>query len=84
MTGVNSSSFEVKNLSTMAGLIRHGLRVSLLPALTLFQFQHPDLVTIKLAPPGINRSIQIIRHKDKPRSIAAQAMMELVREKKPG
>lgn len=82
-TGVTSSSFEVENLSTVAGLIIHGLGVSLLPELTLSQFRHPDLVAIPLAPPGISRPIHIIRRKDKALSIAAQAMLELIRQKKP-
>jgi len=83
-TGVTSSSFEVINLSTVAGLIRQGLGVSLLPALTLPQFTHPDLTAIPLAPPGIARPIHIIRRKNKALSIAAQTMLELIRENKPG
>lgn len=81
-TGVTSSSFEVKYLSTVAGLILQGLGVSLLPELTLSQFRHPDLVAIPLATPGISRPIHIIWRKDKPLSIAAQAMLELVRQRK--
>jgi len=82
-TGVTSSSFEVENLSTVAGLIAHGLGISLLPELTLPMFQHPDLCAIPLAPPGITRAMFIIWRKDKPLSIAAQAMLDLIREKKP-
>ncbi|MEO8838142.1 MAG: LysR family transcriptional regulator [Herbaspirillum sp.] len=82
-TGVTSSSFEVENLSTVAGLIVHGLGVSLLPELTLPQFRHPDLIAIPLAPPGITRPIHIIRNKDRALSIAAQAMLELIRQRKP-
>ena len=74
---------EVRNLSTMAGMILHGLGISLLPGLTLFEFQHPELTAIPLAPPGISRAIQIIWRKDKPLSVAAQAMLELVRQRKP-
>lgn len=82
-TGINTPSFEVRNLSTMAGMILHGLGISLLPGLTLFEFQHPELTAIPLAPPGISRAIQIIWRKDKPLSVAAQAMLELVRQRKP-
>lgn len=83
MTGINSSSFEIRNLSTMAGLILHGLGVSLLPELTLYHFGHPDLVAIPLTPPGISRSIHIVWRKDKPLSVAAHAMLGLIRENKP-
>lgn len=82
-TGVTSSTFEVENLSTVAGLILHGLGVSLLPELTLPQFRHPELVAIPLTPPGISRPIHIIRRKDKPLSIAAQAMLDAIRKNKP-
>ena len=82
-TSINSSSFEIRNLSTMAGLILNGLGISLLPELTLYQFRDPELATIPLAPPGISRSIHILWRKDKPLSIAAQAMLELIRATKP-
>lgn len=82
--GVNLHSFEVRNLSTISGLIVHGLGVSLLPEITLFQFRHPDLVAVALAPPGISRFVHLIWRKDKPLSIAAQAMLDLLRENKPG
>lgn len=81
--GMTPSSFEVKYLSTVAGLILHGLGVSLLPELTLSQFRHPDLVAIPLAPPGISRAIHIIWRKDRPLSIAAQAMLDLIRQYRP-
>lgn len=81
-TGVTSSSFEVENLSTVAGLIINGLGISLLPELTLSQFRHPDLTAIPLRPPGISRPIHIICRKDKPLSIAAQAMLEMIRQRK--
>ena len=78
-TGVTASSFEVKYLSTVAALILNGLGVSLLPELTLSQFRHPDLIAIPLVAPGISRPIHTIWRKDKPLSIAAQAMLDLVR-----
>ena len=83
-TGVSSSSFEVQNLFTVAGLIVHGQGISLLPQLTLSQFRHPDLIAIPLAPPGISRPIHTLWRKDKPLSIAAQALLDLLRQNKPG
>ena len=82
-SGVTASSFEVTNLATVAGLILHGLGISLLPELTLSQFRHPDLHIVPLAPPGISRPIYMFRRKGKPLSIAAQAMLELFRKNKP-
>lgn len=79
-SGMTSSSFEVKYLSTVAGLIRHGLGVSLLPELTLSQFRDPDLAIVPLAAPGIVRPIHIVWNKEKPLSMAALAMLELIRQ----
>jgi LysR family carnitine catabolism transcriptional activator len=83
VSGVAASSFEVENLSTVSGLIVSGLGVSLLPELTLPQFRHPDLVAIPLLFPDLRRPIHIIRSKDKPLSVAAQALLDLVRLNKP-
>jgi DNA-binding transcriptional LysR family regulator len=58
--------------------------MSLLPDLTyFFLLRQPDLVSVPLAPKGISRPIHIIWRKDKPLSIAAQAMLEVFRERKP-
>lgn len=81
-TGVTTSTFQVNYLSTVAGLIRHGLGVSLLPELALTQFRDPGLVAVPLAPPGISRPIHVLWRKDRPLSIAAGAMLELIRQRK--
>lgn len=81
-TGVTTSTFQVNYLSTVAGLIRHGLGVSLLPELALTQFRDPELVAVPLAPPGISRPIHVLWRKDRPLSIAAGAMLELIRQRK--
>lgn len=81
-TGVTTSSFQVNYLSTVAGLIRHGLGVSLLPELALTQFRDPELVAVPLTPPGISRPIHVLWRKDRPLSIAAGAMLDLIRQRK--
>lgn len=75
---VRHSGLEVEHLSTVAGLIRHGLGVSLVPELTLFQFRSMDLVAIPLATDIVARPILIVQHKGRPLSNAAQGMLELV------
>ena len=75
---VNHSGLEVEHLATMAGLIAHGLGVALLPALTLFQFRHLELAAIPLDTRQAARPVLIVRHQDRPLSVAAQAMMELI------
>ena len=75
---VRHSGLEVEHLSTVAGLIRHGLGVSLVPELTLFQFRSMDLVAVPLDTDVVARPILIVQHKERPLSNAAQGMLELI------
>lgn len=72
------SGLEVEHLATVAGLIGHGLGVSLVPELTLFQFRSMDLVAIPLATDAVARPILVVQHKERPLSNAAQGMLELI------
>lgn len=75
---VTHSGLEVEHLATVAGLIGHGLGISLVPELTLFQFRSMDLVAIPLVSETVVRPILIVQHKERPLSSAAQAMLELI------
>lgn len=75
---VHHSGLEVEHLATVAGLIGHGLGVSLVPELTLFQFRSMDLVAIPLDTDVVVRPILIVQHKERPLSHAAQGMLELI------
>lgn len=81
--GITSTSFQVQSVFTVAGLINAGLGVSLLPELTLPMFHHPELCSIPLAEPGVTRPVHILWRKDRPLSIAAETMLELIRRHKP-
>jgi len=72
------SGFEVEHLATVAGLVEQGLGVSLVPALTLFQFRQLDLAAIPLASQDQVRPILVVKRKDETLSIAAQGMLELI------
>ena len=76
--GVKPSGLEVEHLATLAGLIEHGLGVSLVPELTLFQFRNLNLVAIALEANDVMRPILIVRQKNRTLSIAAQGMLELI------
>lgn len=70
---------EVDQLATVMGMVRAGIGISVVPALTLFHFQHPDIQTRPLRWPGLRRSIFLIRRRDKGLSVAAHALyMRLV------
>ena len=75
---VRHSGLEVEHLATVAGLIGHGLGVSLVPELTLFQFRSLDLVAIPLETAAVVRPILIVQRKDRALSSAAQGMLELI------
>jgi DNA-binding transcriptional LysR family regulator len=72
------SVFEVEHLATVTGLVRAGLGVSLVPALTLFHFRDPELVVRPLDGKGITRPIFAVRRRHEVLSVAAQALWELV------
>lgn len=77
------SFLEVDHLATVTGLVAAGLGVSLVPAMTLFQFQHPRLILIPLSPESdLKRSLFLIRRGEKSLSSAAQAFYDVLLEQR--
>jgi LysR family carnitine catabolism transcriptional activator len=74
---------ELDQLSTVAGMVRAGLGISVVPTLTLFHFQSPELVTRPLDAPGLRRQIFVIFRSDRSLSIAAQGLLEFLLKHKP-
>lgn len=74
---------ELDQLSTVAGMVRAGLGLSVVPTLTLFHFDHAELVTKALDAPEMRRQIFIVRRRDRSLSIAAQALHEAVLAARP-
>lgn len=73
------SFLEVDHLATVTGLVVAGLGVSLVPAMTLFQFQHEALCRIRLSEPTpLKRSLYLIRRSERSLSVAAQAFHDLL------
>jgi DNA-binding transcriptional LysR family regulator len=64
----------VDQLATVMGMVRAGLGISVVPALTLFHFDQPGLVTRPLKLPGLTRQIYLVRRRDRGLSVAAQAL----------
>ncbi|QIL72937.1 LysR family transcriptional regulator [Diaphorobacter sp. HDW4B] len=77
------SVMEVEQLATVMGMVRAGLGISAIPALTLFHFQQQGLVTRPLHWPELTRQIYLVRRRDRSLSVAAQAMYSLLMENKP-
>lgn len=75
---------ELEQLSTVAGMVRAGLGITVVPTLTLFHFQHPELATRPLPAPGLHREIFVIRPRDRSLSAAAQTLLDLFLARRPG
>lgn len=77
------SVLEVDQLATVAGMVRAGLGVSVVPALTLYQFRSPELVVRPIHWPGLTRRIYLVRRRDRGLSVAAQGLYEWVMARRP-
>jgi len=78
-----TTMMELDQLSTVAGMVKAGLGLSVVPTLTLFHFDAPGLVTIALNAPGLKRQIFMVRRRDRVLSTAARALYDLVLAAKP-
>lgn len=74
---------EVEQLATVTGMVRAGLGISVVPALTLFHFQQPGVVTRPLPLPGLQRQIYLVRRRDQSLSAAAQSLYEWMVARRP-
>jgi DNA-binding transcriptional LysR family regulator len=74
---------ELDQLSTVAGMVKAGLGLSVVPTLTLFHFESDELVTLPLQAPGLRRQEFIVRRRDRALSSAAQALHEAVLAARP-
>lgn len=70
--------FEVEHLATVTGLVRAGLGVSVVPAMTLFHFRSDDLRVVPLAGRALTRPLYLVQRKGRSLSVAAQALYELL------
>jgi len=64
-------------------MVRAGLGISLVPALTLFHFVQPEIVTRPVRLPGLTRHIYLVRWRDRSLSVAAQALHDLALAHRP-
>src|SRR5439155_16579817 len=69
---------EVEHLATVTGMVAAGLGISVVPALTLFHFERPDLAVRRLDMKGLTRRILLVRRKNEALSLAAQALHDLM------
>ncbi len=77
------SVLEVDQLATVAGMVRAGLGISVVPALTLYQFRSPELAIRPVRWPGLTRRIYLVRRRDRGLSAAAQGFYDWVMARRP-
>lgn len=77
------SVLEVDQLATVAGMVRAGLGVSVVPALTLYQFKDPALAVRPLRWEGLTRQLYLVRRRDRGFSVAAQGLYEWLVARRP-
>jgi len=74
---------ELEQLSTVAGMVRAGLGITIVPSLTLFHFADARLATRPLYAPALVRRVYMVRRADRPLSTAAAGLHEMVMAAKP-
>jgi len=65
------SVLEVDQLATVSGMVRAGLGISVVPALTLYQFRVPGIAIRPIRWKGLTRHIYLVRRRDRELSVAA-------------
>lgn len=78
-----ASVIEVDQLATVAGMVRAGLGISIVPALTLYQFRGSAIVRRPVRWSGLTRRIFLVRRRDRALSVAAQALHDWIRSRRP-
>lgn len=74
---------EVEQLATVAGMVRAGLGISVVPSLTLFHFEQPGLATRPLRLPGLQRHLYVVRRRDRSLPLPAQALLQCLEHNRP-
>ena len=74
---------EVEQLATVMGLVQAGLGITVVPALSLFHFDKPGLVSRAMNLPGMDRQIYMVRKRERSLSLAAEALYRLMQQMRP-
>lgn len=74
---------EVDQLSTVMGMVRAGLGISVVPAMTLFHFRHPQIALRPMPLKRLQRRLYLVRRSDRSLSAAAQALCDFALAMRP-
>ena len=74
---------EVDQLATVMGMVREGVGISVVPAMTLFHFNVPGIATKPLALAGLRRCIYMVTRRGRSLSAAASSLQSLMLSSRP-
>ncbi|MDQ2138227.1 LysR family transcriptional regulator [Alcaligenaceae bacterium B3P038] len=74
---------EVEQLATLTGMIAAGIGITVVPALTLFEFQRPDLISRPIRVRGLVRRLYLVQRRGTVLSPAARSLYDLMLERRP-
>ena len=80
---INDTGLEVEHLSTLAGLVAHGIGVSLVPEFALFQFRRPDLAVVRVSDKALIRPLFLVKRRGRSLSVAARTFLAMIDERIP-
>lgn len=69
---------EVEHLATVTGLVRAGMGIALVPAMTLFHFERPGLAIRPLSGKVPARGLYLVRRRGRSLSVAAQTLYDML------
>ncbi|WJY13957.1 LysR family transcriptional regulator [Pectobacteriaceae bacterium CE90] len=75
---------EVRQLTTMMGLVAASYGISIVTGLTLFQFQHPDIAIIPFRDLSLRRGIYLVTDKERQLSICARECYDFLQARAEG
>lgn len=78
--GVKDTGLEVSNLSTLAGLVAHGMGVSIVVGSAVTNFRLLGVCAIPVKDEKLSYEVQLITRRHRPVSPAAHLMIELIKE----
>lgn len=75
---LRDTGLEVEHLSTLAGLVAHGVGVTLVPEMALFPFERLDLASVRVADKALSRPLYVVKRRGRSLSVAATTFLEMV------
>lgn len=77
------TAMEVEQLATVTAMIAAGIGITVVPALTLYEFQRPELVSRPINVEGLVRKISLVKRRGVSLPMAAQELYDLMLLRRP-